>query len=213
MKKKIGLAILAFTLILCSCGNRTEENAGTENTTAESMVKESFETARIGGAINTSEPSPSESIHDGEESTSKSVAETSENISESVTEANLEISGNIGISREILIAQALQEEEPRRTMPELYGAVEIIAYIGETGGKAYQGNYNGERYYMYLSAECSYSSGSHFYFTPYVTVVKEKDTSVNPDEFGGRENFYGIVLDETERFLDINSKYKLALQG
>lgn len=57
--------------------------------------------------------------------------------------------------------------------------------------------------------DCDYAG----YYTPYVTVVKEKDTSVNPEEFGGRENLYGLVNDETERFLDVNTKYKFGYIG
>ena len=188
LMKKICLIILVLSLVLCSCSSETEERSDEKIVTTEETLEETEIALEedVFEALETPEGEPEQSQED---------------------------IGYYNVSREDLIAQALQEEESRRIMPEIYEAEDIIAYIARTGGKAYQGTYNGGTYYMYLTADCSYSSGSYYYFIPYVTVVREKDTSVNPNEFGGRQNFYGIILDETEQFLDINSKYKFGYKG
>lgn len=178
-KKKIAIIFL-LSLFLCSCGSKTQESQ------REKSISEVID----------------EEMGDTQETEKNNIDINEENNESSKIDKST-------ISRETWIEQALQEEKARRVMPELYGAEDIVTYIAKTGGKAYKGTYDGDTYYLYLTATCNYAG----YFTPYVTVVKEKDTSKNQDEFGGRENLFGTVKDETERFLDVHTAYKFGYIG
>lgn len=213
MRKKT-VSLLLISLLLCSCGSRSEEAANSAE--GERQREESI-------SENTEVPEEGQSFADMETAENEVAEETIESSEDTVLSGNDKedstaesIRGNYRIQedksvigREQWIKRALQEEEARRVVPELAGAEDIIKYIAKTGGKAYKGTYEGDTYYMYLTAECNYAG----HFIPYVTVIKEKDTSKNPEAFGGLENQYGLIKDETEIVLDLNTKYKFGYNG
>lgn len=208
MKKKM-ITILLLSLFLCSCGNQPEEvnSSDGERQHEESISDENTE------MLDTEERFADEKTMENEETAEmeESIVPSedtgwAENNEAGSTSESMEDKSVIG--REEWIKRALQEEEARRVMPELAGAEDIIKYIAKTGGKAYKGTYEGETYYMYLTADCNYAG----WFTPYVTVIKEKDTSKNPEAFGGLENQY-LIKDETEIVLDLRTKYKYGYNG
>jgi len=207
-----------LSLILCSCGSQPEEvvNRADGERQREGSISDE----------NTEIPDTEERIADVKTTESEETAETEESIEssedtewfrideEDSTTGSIESNSHVQedksvIGREEWISRALQEEEARRVMPELAGAEDIIKYIAKTGGKAYKGTYEGDTYYMYLTADCNHAG----YFTPYVTVIKEKDTGKNTEAFGGLENQYGIIKDETENVLDYKTKYKFGYNG
>ena len=212
MKKKI-LPALLLSLLLCSCGSYPEETV--TNTDSESRQEENI-------SENTEAPGAEDGIEDVETAESEEMTEPSEdsdsgqsgdekedNASESIEGNSHAQEDKSAIGREEWIERALQEEEARRVMPELTGAEDIIEYIAKSGGKAYKGTYEGDTYYLYLTA--NYDSLG--LVTPFVTVIKEKDTSKNPEAFGGLENQYGVIKDEAEVVLDANTKYKYGYNG
>lgn len=208
--------ILLLSLFLCSCGNQPEEvnSADGEGQREESISEENMEVPDMEERSADEKTTENEETAEMEETIASSEdtgwAENDKagSTSESMEDNSHALEDKSVIGREEWIKRALQEEEARRVMPELAGAEDIIKYIAKTGGKAYKGTYEGETYYMYLTADCNYAG----YFTPYVTVIKEKDTSKNPEAFGGLENQY-LIKDETEIVLDLKTKYKFGYNG
>lgn len=209
MKRKM-IPVLLLSLLLCSCGNNTEETADITDNGSQQRELTTENTKKTDAEDNAACPETEENLKTAED------AEQVENeeAEKSDTSANPENNSNAqedksAIGREEWIERALQEEEARRTMPELAGAEAIISYIAKTGGKAYKGTYEGDTYWMYLTADCNYAG----YYTPYVTVIKEKDTGKNPESFGGLENLYGLVRDETEKVFDARTVYEFGYNG
>lgn len=209
MKRKM-IPVLLLSLLLCSCGNNLEETADItdngsqqrENTT-ENIQKSDTEdnVAYLETEENQKTEEDAQQV-EYEEAEKSDISVNQENNSKVQEDKS-------AIGREEWIERALQEEEARRIMPELAGAEAIISYIAKTGGKAYKGTYEGNTYWMYLTADCNYAGQ----YTPYVTVVKEMDTSKNPEAFAGMENRYGIIEDDTEIFLDARTRYKFGYNG
>ena len=155
MKKKI-LPALLLSLLLCSCGSYPEETV--TNTDSESRQEENI-------SENTEAPGAEDGIEDVETAESEEMTEPSDdsdsgqsgdekedNASESIEGNSHAQEDKSAIGREEWIERALQEEEARRVMPELTGAEDIIEYIAKSGGKAYKGTYEGDTYYLYLTA-------------------------------------------------------------